>query len=170
MYLQSLKPLAVGVHEPGPLCGTQGRGHPPAGLSGEPVLASPRLSGHARPPRCFPPPARVLALEESPGRPYLAASSLPPQTQTGGQIQGRCTGEEKTKSPKPRTSASVAPVGHEAPPELDERAVTRHCCRVGSRTGEVARGSLRACSHRPGPWGAPATSLTPTCRPRGSRC
>ena len=54
MYLQSLKPVAVGVHEPGPLCGTQGRGHPPAGLSGEAVLTSPQLSGDARPPRYSP--------------------------------------------------------------------------------------------------------------------
>lgn len=96
MYLQSLKPLAVGVHEPRPLWGTRtwSVAPSPAGTlpSRSRTLATLPTGG-------------VPAQEGSPGHPYLAASSSPPQSQTGGQIRGHCV-EKNTSHESPQTSAS----------------------------------------------------------------
>lgn len=140
VYLQSLKPLAIGVHEPRPLCGTRTR------LATLPRSMVPSCSC----PPCDTPPCRVGALVQvgSPGHPYLAASSLPPQSQTGDQTRGRCMGK-KISHGNPQTLAH----------SIHCRAQRKHLPKwtgvLGSRVGRLPATGWQ-CSHAPeqGVWGA----------------
>lgn len=81
----------------------QGRGHP------LPVShLPPAWLGHVAPATL----PRVSRPEASPGCPYLAASFLPPRTQTAGQTQGHCTGRKTqtvTQSPDLSLALTSAP-------------------------------------------------------------
>lgn len=101
-------------------------------------------------PPCDTPPYRVGALvqEGSPGHPYLAASSLPPQSQTGDQTRGRCVGK-KINHGNPHTLAH----------SIHCRAQRKHLPEwtgvLGSRVGRLPATGWQ-CSHAPeqAVWGA----------------
>lgn len=176
VYLQPLKPLAVGVHEPRPLCGTRAR-------SATPSPAGIPTTTRAAVPSLAPSPAgRAPAQARSPGCPYLVASSSPPQSQTGGQIQGRCVGKNKSRKTPHLSLQHSLESPDEAFPEPAERARIGSGesyrpwssgglgnPRSGTRAGGGGEGSRVHGSLWQGPQSAPASRGTcPNVPPKGT--
>lgn len=164
MYLQSLQPRVVGVHQPGPLWGAQGCGQPGA-VTSHPTPAAP---GSSPPPT----PAPLEPGPEAPWASYLPASSLPPQTRTGGQTRGPCTGGKSKSHPQDRPQLAVRSASAAATQTLGPNS-TRQPAPALARGNISPRSTPLAHRHHLGKEGlppSPVPSAASLWRGRGLGC